>query len=209
MILEKAGLSTTVKVVGGGRVEDGYVINDVVKGELVDHIRFRYNAQVVAFGDSPKDLPMLKGADRAVVVVGEKDLQKRNHGRATRGCHHRGAPSEVRSGKLLSLPRHLHGLTPSQLPVIDLNDPTEIDLLLDRYKPDCSFTLEHATDRASAKLLATPTRDANISGPALREAHSTICAYLATEFVSHIIGLRRVQHPSRPRPHNNRPPPPP
>jgi soluble P-type ATPase len=76
MILEKAELSA-VQVVGGGRIEDGYVVNDLVKGKLVDHIRSTYNAQVIAFGDSPIDLLMLMQADKAIVVVGEKETRSK------------------------------------------------------------------------------------------------------------------------------------
>lgn len=194
MILDKAGLSATVKVVGGGRIEDGYVVNDVVKGELVDHIRATYNAEVIAFGDSPLDLPMLQKADKAVVVVGEKETRSKTMTNPLVAAITAGSfRGEVRQALLPpSAPPRFNTY---QLPVIDLKDPSEIDFLLGRGENNCSFTLHHATNRASAKLLASPTRDANVSGPHLRNAHSSIGAYLATEFVSDIIGLEEYDIP--------------
>lgn len=51
------------------------------------------------------------------------------------------------------------------------------------------------TYKDSAKLLATPMRNSAIAGPALREAHRRAGAYLATEFVTSIIGLEEHQTP--------------
>jgi uracil phosphoribosyltransferase len=51
-------------------------------------------------------------------------------------------------------------------------------------------------DRGAAKLLMTPMRDATISGPALREAHRHVGWYLATKFLTEVIGLEEypIQH---------------
>lgn len=49
--------------------------------------------------------------------------------------------------------------------------------------------LHHATDRKSAKLLATHMRDATAAGPDLRSAHQRVGWYLATEFLSEAVGL--------------------
>ncbi len=38
-MLEREGLSKTVKVIGGGRIADGVVVTAAVKGALVTHIR--------------------------------------------------------------------------------------------------------------------------------------------------------------------------
>ncbi len=47
----------------------------------------------------------------------------------------------------------------------------------------------HATHQPGARVLASRTRDATVAGPQLREAHREIGRYLATEFVTRIIGL--------------------
>ena len=70
-ILEREGFSKTVKVIGGGRIADGYVVTAAVKAALVGRLRNIYQVYVWAFGDSPLDLEMLNKADRAVVIVGE------------------------------------------------------------------------------------------------------------------------------------------
>jgi uracil phosphoribosyltransferase len=49
--------------------------------------------------------------------------------------------------------------------------------------------LIHATEKGAAKLLMTPTRDANMQGPALQDAHRRVGTYLATEFLTDVIGL--------------------
>ncbi|KLO89158.1 2-3-cyclic-nucleotide 3-phosphodiesterase [Fusarium fujikuroi] len=46
-----------------------------------------------------------------------------------------------------------------------------------------------ATHKAAAKLLMSPKRDAAVFGPKLRKAHANVGRYLATEYVSELIGL--------------------
>ncbi|PYH99302.1 hypothetical protein BO71DRAFT_475215 [Aspergillus ellipticus CBS 707.79] len=74
-VLAREGLSDTVKVIGGGRVSDGYVVTPEVKGALVDHLKTTHQLEVWAFGDSPSDIPMLTKADRAIVIVGEREAR--------------------------------------------------------------------------------------------------------------------------------------
>ncbi|KAK3614258.1 hypothetical protein LTR56_027371 [Elasticomyces elasticus] len=68
-VLEKAGLSKAVPVIGGGRSTDGYVATPGTKADLVARLKDHHGLRVVAFGDSEMDLPMLKRADQAVIVV--------------------------------------------------------------------------------------------------------------------------------------------
>jgi hypothetical protein len=66
-----------VKVIGGGRISDGFVVTPAVKAKIVSRLRKVYHMYVWAFGDSPLDLPMLRKADQAIVVViAEKDRSK-------------------------------------------------------------------------------------------------------------------------------------
>ncbi|PHH63148.1 hypothetical protein CDD81_6199 [Ophiocordyceps australis] len=74
LVLEQAGLSGWVRVVGGGRVADGFSVCAAVKARLVARLQQR-GVRVVAFGHSPLDLPMLEAADEAVVVVGHEEAR--------------------------------------------------------------------------------------------------------------------------------------
>lgn len=71
-MLEREGLSEKVKVIGGGRIADGFVVLAVVKGALVARLRKNHRIHVSAFGDSPLDLNMLSKVDRALVVVSKE-----------------------------------------------------------------------------------------------------------------------------------------
>ncbi len=76
-VLKREGLSDKVKVVGGGRIEDGFVVSAAVKGALVARLREVHHMSVWAFGDSPLDLDMLRKANRAIVVVGEEQTRSK------------------------------------------------------------------------------------------------------------------------------------
>ncbi|RAH75649.1 uncharacterized protein BO66DRAFT_433722 [Aspergillus aculeatinus CBS 121060] len=71
-VLTRGGLSDDIKVVGGGRIKDTFVVTPMVKGALVDYLRKTLKAKVWAFGASRMDLGMLRNADQAFVVVGEE-----------------------------------------------------------------------------------------------------------------------------------------
>lgn len=59
-------------MIGGGRISDGFVVTAAVKAGIVSHLRNAAHLYVWAFGDSPLDIPILKEADQAIVVVGDK-----------------------------------------------------------------------------------------------------------------------------------------
>lgn len=86
-VLKREGLSETVQVIRGGRIEDGFVITGAVKGALVARLREIHQVYVWAFGDSPLDLGMLSKADRAIVVVGEEHTRSRVHGCSLDECY--------------------------------------------------------------------------------------------------------------------------
>ncbi|KAB2570959.1 hypothetical protein DBV05_g10372 [Lasiodiplodia theobromae] len=189
-VMEREGLSSTVKVIAGGRVSDGFVVSAAVKAATVNHLRKSQKLYVWAFGDSPLDMMMLQEADEAVVVVGDKETRSkamdealpifiRNHG--------------FRAHQLL-LPRN----APPRLDITTLPLITERDIIekifCRRKIPMANFATI-ATHKTSAKLLATPMRNSTTVGPALREAHRRAGAYLATEFVTEIIGLEEYGTP--------------
>ena len=71
-VLDREGLAHSVKVIGGGRIADGFVVTSEVKPALVGHLRHTYHMPVFATGDSELDLGMMSKAHEAIVVVGVK-----------------------------------------------------------------------------------------------------------------------------------------
>ena len=185
-VLKREGLSPAMKVIGGGRIADGYIVTAEVKGSLTSRLQDSYFLDTWAFGDSPLDLDMLHKAYKAVVVVGEhqtrsksmdKELAKAVDKDGLQACQTM-LPSTAK-------PR----LDSIKLPEIKLTDQGFINSVFDRQSQKPSLHVLDATERNSAKLLMTPMRNANFEGSALREAHRLVGRYLATEFVADVIGL--------------------
>ncbi|KAK5110238.1 hypothetical protein LTR85_001308 [Meristemomyces frigidus] len=117
-------------------------------------------------------------ADRAIVVVGQVNDRSKS----------------MDEGLMQAI--DIHGLRASQV-LLSCTAPPRLDStrlpviqLAELASPLCGrLRVFHATDRTAAKLLMTPTRDATIAGPALRTAHRNVGWYLATEFVTDIVGL--------------------
>lgn len=76
-MLEKEGLSKTVKVIGGGRISDVFIVTAAVKAALVARLQHAHRIYVWAFGDSLLDLEMLTKADQAIIVVGEEQTRSK------------------------------------------------------------------------------------------------------------------------------------
>jgi phosphoserine phosphatase len=68
-VLEREGLADIVKVVGGGRLQDGYVVTAEVKVQVVTRLQKHHRTYVWAFGDNPLDVPIMKIAYQAIVVL--------------------------------------------------------------------------------------------------------------------------------------------
>ncbi|KAK5634803.1 hypothetical protein RRF57_010516 [Xylaria bambusicola] len=193
-VLEREGLSKVAKVIGGGRIADGLVVTDMVKAGVVSRLRDTYYLQVVAFGDSPLDLPMLVAADQAIVVVGEETTRSKTMD----ACLHRAMERDGLRPSQALLPGHVSPrLDIADLPIISLDNPEFTNSILScRHRPLTPSPLVlHATSRNVAKLLMTPTRDANMNGPNLREAHRRIGWYLATQFLTELVGLEEYGIP--------------
>ncbi len=73
------------------------------------------------------------------------------------------------------------------------NKVTVNAILARRGSSSGALRVIHTGDRPSARLLATPTRDASVRGHELRTAHQRIGWYLAVELVPHIVELESVE----------------
>lgn len=184
-VLKREGLLDKVKVIGGSRIDDGFVVTSTVKEALVGCLQKRYGAYVWAFGDSPLDIDMLKKADQAIVIVGnESKRSKAMDDALLKSLGHDG----FKARQAMLPPKASPRLDIKQLPAISLTQREFIADILVRGCPKPSVEVIEATNRPAAKLLMTPMRDALNSGLALCEAHRRTGSYLATEFVSLVIG---------------------
>ncbi|OHF02739.1 uracil phosphoribosyltransferase [Colletotrichum orchidophilum] len=182
-ILGRECLMDSVKIIGGGRITDGYAVTPEAKAAVVSQIQ-SHGVSVWAFGDSPVDLPMLQVADQAIVVVGEERFRSNT---MDAGLAAAIADVEGFRPRQALVPNHSPPrLTLEELPIIDISGQDFIDSIVHRC---ANLRLLHATDRNAAKLLMTPTRDASVAGPCLRAAHGHVGRYLATEFLTELLGL--------------------
>ena len=192
-VLEREGLSEKVKIIGGGRIADGYVVSAEVKGALVARLREVHRVRVWAFGDSPLDLVMLRKADRACVVVGEEQTRSKTMDAALAKAIREDG---LRVHQILLPNNAPPRLDTTKYPIIELTESDFIKSILGgRYTHD-GLRFFCAGDRNVTKLLATSMRDAAVAGPDLREAHRRVGWYLANEFLANVIGLEQcpIQH---------------
>ncbi|KAK1673459.1 uracil phosphoribosyltransferase-domain-containing protein [Colletotrichum godetiae] len=183
LILEREGLDDSVEIIGGGRFADCYVIIPEAKAVVVSQFQAQ-GVSVWAFGDSPMDLPMLKMADQAIVVVGEKRLRSKTMDAELVRAITDDKDFLPRQALIQnhSTPR----LTPDQLPIVEISGQAFMESFFYRY---ANLRVLHATKKSASKLLMTPTRDASVAGPSLRAAHGHVGRYLATEFLTELLGL--------------------
>ncbi|KAK3373065.1 uracil phosphoribosyltransferase-domain-containing protein [Lasiosphaeria ovina] len=196
MVLAREGLSERVQVVGGGRLSDGFVVTPEVKAAVVTRLHNYHHMYVWTFGDSVLDLPMLNAAHQAVVVVGQEHTRSKSMDAALSSAID---SSGLRARQALLPATASPRLDTDRLPVVDITSEQFIGDVLD-HGPDrlaaiIQSRLVHATERSSARLLMSPTRDARVAGPALRDAHRRVGWYLATEFVSDVVGLEEHSIP--------------
>ena len=185
-VLEREGLSEKVKVIGGERIVDGFVVLPAVKGALVARLREVYGICVWAFGDSPLDLDMLCKADRAIIVVGEEQTRSKTIDAALKNaidC------DRLRAHQAMLPSNASPRLDITKLPIIKLTEPDFVTSLLGGRYIYGGLQVICASDRNAAKLLATPMRDAAVAGPDLREAYRRVGWYLVIEFLADVIGL--------------------
>lgn len=190
-VLEREGLSKTVKVIGGGRITDELVVTAAVKAAMVTRLRDIHHIYVWSFGDSVLDLPMLSNADEAIVVVGEELTRSKTIDLALlNAIEHDGLSAKQALLPSKTSPR----LNTTKLPLINLTDPEFINAVIRRHSQHPLQVL-HATNRNAAKLLMTTMRNAKAAGPVLREAHHRVGWYLATEFLAEMLGVEEYPIP--------------
>jgi uracil phosphoribosyltransferase len=138
---------------------------------------------------------MLRAADQAYVVVGkERERSKTMDNElasAITSIDFRlkarqillGRPNKDEHQHLLPSPR----IDMHRLPIVSLRD-AEIKEMLAPY-------FMHATSKSAAQLLKTPLRDSKNYGHDLRSAHERVGFYLATEYVSEMLGVESYTIP--------------
>jgi uracil phosphoribosyltransferase/phosphoserine phosphatase len=188
-VLRRHGFHNNVKVIGGGRLSDGCVISADIKTKLVSRLQQRYNLYVWAVGDSPLDLGMMITADRAVVVVGEEGARSTTmDAKLSEAIESAG----LRAQQVVLPPTAAHRLDTKVLPVTNMGQIIHSVVGCHQVRDDRIY---QATDFNAAKLLMTPTRNADNQGPSLRQSHHTVGWYLATHFLGDIMGLEEYNIP--------------
>ncbi|RDL36241.1 uncharacterized protein BP5553_06853 [Venustampulla echinocandica] len=185
-VLEREGLSKAIKVIGGGRVADGFIVTAGVKAALVARLQNLHQVYVWAFGDSPLDLEMLSKADQAIVVVGDEKTRSRTMDLDLFNVIRDGG---LRARQVVLPSDSLPRLNTDMLPLVSIVDLELVDTILRHRSRQAGIQVHHATDQNGTKLLMTPMRDANVGGPALRESHRRVGRHLATEFLSRVVGI--------------------
>jgi uracil phosphoribosyltransferase/phosphoserine phosphatase len=187
-ILEREGLSKTVKVIGGGRIADGFVVTAEVKAAMVYRLQDTHKMFVWAFGDSPLDVPMLVQADQSIVVVIEEQARSKTMDEALlQAIDNNGLSARQALLPSTASPR----LDTTKLPIVRLTDLKFVASIVvpEAKKRMHPLGFHHATDQNAAKLLMTPMRDARVSGPTLQDAHRRVGLYLAFEYLTELIGV--------------------
>ncbi|KAM7205178.1 Uracil phosphoribosyltransferase domain containing protein [Naviculisporaceae sp. PSN 640] len=165
-------------------------------GSYAEALSAPHGVRVWAVGDSVLDLSMMMKADQAVVVVGSESIRSKSMDSALSEAidqHGLRAVQVLLPSDKVMKPR----LDIAKLPVVRFKGKDLFEL---RPRQPIntnihSSSIMHATDMAAAKLLMTPTRDASLAGPALREAHRQVGRYLALQFVSEVVGLESSATP--------------
>lgn len=184
-VLKNEGLSDTVDLIGGGRLADRFVVTAKVKQAIVKRVHEARNARVWAFGDSPLGLEMLQCADEAIVVTGAQHTRSKSmDDQLTQALEH----GNFHPRQIVLPSSELPRLDATRLPVTRLSDQNLVKSMTAHH-----VRIVHATDRPAAKLLMTPRRGPTaslVSG--FGGIHSNIGQYLATEFLTEIIGLEEI-----------------
>ncbi|KAF2107057.1 uracil phosphoribosyltransferase-domain-containing protein [Lophiotrema nucula] len=183
-VIARYGLSGYVKVIGNGRTQyDPVIITPDVKAQIVTYLQGdNFKARVVALGDSPVDIPMLKTADEAIIVTGDVNNRSRSMDHCLLEAFENGELLEARQ---TILPIGAAARLPGRLKEAKIDDEFLSNIIRHR-----GINIVIAPqDSHAVQLLQTPTRNGQLNGAALRDAHYQVGRYLATEIVTKVIGL--------------------
>ena len=181
-----------MEVVGGGRLADELVVTAKVKADLVTYLQKEHSMRVWAFGDGPLDIEMLKEAKEAVIVVGDEDKRSKSMDTILTNAIDN---DNLRAHQAL-LPYDVSPrLDITKLPVINLTGKEFVDDVFGRHNRRKDIQVLHETDKSAAQLLMTPMRNAKVAGPALRKAHARVGWYLATKFLTELVGVEEYPIP--------------
>lgn len=172
-------------MIGGGRFSDGYFVTPGVKAAVVSHLRDVHDLNVWAFGDSPLDIPMLWEADQAVVVGDEKKRSTTMDAALATAIQ----DGHLRARQVLLPSTSSPRLDNNSLPVVSFDDGDFVKSIVDPRPELRPLKKYDATNKAASNILMSPMRSAAVSGPMLRAANANVGRYLATEYVSKLIGL--------------------
>ncbi|KAL4750459.1 hypothetical protein BDW72DRAFT_213356 [Aspergillus terricola var. indicus] len=183
-----------LKVVGGGRIKDGFVVTPSVKECLATRAKNVHAAYTWVFGDSPLDLPMMIAARKPIVVVGEQQSRSESMERELL--------AEIVNNRLQARQVLLPNSSPplldtAMLPVVSLTERSFLDSIFQPHKRSGGVRLHHDTDSHAAKLMSTPMRDDSNRGLSLQKAHKNAGRYLATKYLVKLIGTEKLtmRHP--------------
>ncbi|KAI7230505.1 hypothetical protein KC330_g6938 [Hortaea werneckii] len=162
MVLEREGLEDKVKVIGGCRLSDKYVVTPAVKGAVVKRLQTAHDAAVWAFGDSEIDIPMLKNADQAFRAIDVDGLEARQ----------------------LFFPESAERWLNTRM-----LSTTTLEQL--RESIFGTFELIEATDTPSFLVLQTPMRNSAMPGNQLRQAHARCGWYPAIHHITQVLRTKK------------------
>ncbi|KAJ2905829.1 hypothetical protein MKZ38_004077 [Zalerion maritima] len=197
-ILSREGFRN-VKVIGCGLVSDGIVVTPETKAMVVRRLQ-EQGIHTFAFGDSPLDLPMLKEAGSAIIIVGDDNIRSKTMAEELLCAI---AAGEVSGARQVLLPGDVSPIMDTtKLPSVTLDSPEFLQGVTAHRScqsptepKESDISLLHASSMSSTKLLMTPMRDSRVSGSALRGAHHRVGWYLATRFLPDVMGTEAFSIP--------------
>jgi uracil phosphoribosyltransferase len=181
-VLERELPGSNIVVIGSNSTRNGYVVTPETKANLVTILQDNHGIHVCAIGDSLVDVGMLTKADRSFVVVGpEHGRSKSVESTLIKAFKENGH----RARQILFPPDSAPRLTEKALPKANFDAAS---FLAELEKPH-GLKFVHATNKTAAKLLAADSRNVDIHGLNLHRVHRKIGWYLATEYVSEMVGV--------------------
>jgi hypothetical protein len=148
-----------VPIIGNGLLSNGHVVTPRTKAHIVSHLKHHYKLHVCAVSDSEVDLPMLKEAHQALVVVGpESSRSKSFDAKLQNAIDNEG----LRARQVMLPPGSTPTLNTNKLPTVKLGQA--FLAALSTHDHSHSLKFYDASDKPAAKLLASSTRSANVYG---------------------------------------------